>query len=54
VSADPATSVVPLMADRVMIEGRPTAYLCRDFVCRLPVTSADALRAQLDEAAAAG
>ncbi|AWB89833.1 thioredoxin domain-containing protein [Salinibacterium hongtaonis] len=26
------------------IEGVPTAYLCRDFVCRLPVVSAEALR----------
>ncbi|HSP53175.1 MAG TPA: thioredoxin domain-containing protein, partial [Cryobacterium sp.] len=27
-----------LFRDRVTREGRPTAYLCRDFVCRLPVT----------------
>ena len=38
--ADPATSVVPLLADRVAIDGRPTAYVCRGFVCRLPVTDA--------------
>ena len=50
VSAEPATSAVPLLADRAMIDGRPTAYLCRDFACRLPVTSADALLAQLDDA----
>ena len=52
-SADPGASAVPLVADRPMIDGRPTAYLCRDFACRLPVTSAEALRSQLDEAAAA-
>ena len=50
VSAEPANSAVPLLADRAMIDGRPTAYLCRDFACRLPVTSADALLAQLDDA----
>ena len=50
VSAEPVTSAVPLLADRAMIDGRPTAYLCRDFACRLPVTSADALLAQLDDA----
>jgi hypothetical protein len=47
VAADPARSVVPLLADRVAIDGRPTAYVCRDFVCRLPVTDPDALRAAL-------
>ena len=36
-----------LLADRPMIDGQPTAYVCRHFVCRLPVTSADALAAQL-------
>ncbi len=27
-----------LFRDRVAHQGRPTAYLCRDFVCRLPIT----------------
>ena len=31
-----------------MRDGRPTAYLCRDFSCQAPVTDPDALRAQLD------
>ena len=53
VAADPVSSVVPLLADRVAIEGHPTAYVCRSFVCRLPVTSPEALRAQLDEMPAA-
>ncbi|HET7473781.1 MAG TPA: thioredoxin domain-containing protein [Candidatus Limnocylindrales bacterium] len=48
VSADPESSAIPLLADRVALDGRPTAYLCRQFVCRLPVTDADALRAQLE------
>ncbi|HET9615056.1 MAG TPA: thioredoxin domain-containing protein [Candidatus Limnocylindrales bacterium] len=47
-SADPAASAIPLLADRAMIDGVPTAYLCRDFACRLPVTDAATLRAQLD------
>jgi uncharacterized protein YyaL (SSP411 family) len=34
-----------LFADRVARDGHPTAYLCHDFVCRLPVTSASALHA---------
>ncbi|WP_378145553.1 thioredoxin domain-containing protein [Cnuibacter sp. UC19_7] len=36
-----------LLESRSTMEGRPTAYRCLDFVCRLPVTSAEALRAQL-------
>jgi uncharacterized protein YyaL (SSP411 family) len=52
VAADPTTSVIPLMADRVAVEDRPTAYVCRGFACRLPVTDVAALRAQLDAAAA--
>jgi uncharacterized protein YyaL (SSP411 family) len=51
VAADPGGSAVPLLADRVMLGGRPTAYVCRSFVCRLPVTDPGALRAQLDETA---
>ena len=47
VSGDPATSTVPLLADRAAIGGRPTAYVCREFACRLPVTEPDALRAEL-------
>ena len=47
VSADPGTSVIPLLADRVALGGAATAYVCRDFVCRLPVTDPDALRAEL-------
>lgn len=34
-SAEPA---VPLLADRVAVDGRATAYVCRDHVCALPVT----------------
>jgi uncharacterized protein YyaL (SSP411 family) len=42
-----ATSAVPLLHERVALDGRPTAYVCRDFVCELPVTDPDALRARL-------
>jgi len=43
---------VPLLEDRTMQDGRPTAYVCRDFACRLPVTDPDALTEQLREVAA--
>jgi uncharacterized protein YyaL (SSP411 family) len=50
---DDATSAVPLLADRLQLKGRATAYVCRGFACQLPVTDADALREQLAEVAAA-
>jgi uncharacterized protein len=42
-----ASSAVPLLHDRVAIDGRPTAYVCRNFACNLPVTDAAALAEQL-------
>jgi uncharacterized protein YyaL (SSP411 family) len=47
IAPDPATSAVPLLAGRERIDGRATAYVCRDFACRLPVTDPTALRDQL-------
>jgi uncharacterized protein YyaL (SSP411 family) len=47
-SADPDGSAVPLLAGRAMIDGRPTAYLCRNFACRLPVTDPAALAAEFE------
>ncbi len=45
-----ATSVVPLLHDRAALDDRPTAYVCRDFVCALPVTSPSDLATQLSPA----
>jgi uncharacterized protein YyaL (SSP411 family) len=36
-----------LLADRPLVDGRATAYVCRGFVCRLPVTSVEDLVQQL-------
>jgi len=30
------------------VHGRPTAYVCVDMACRLPVNTAEELAAQLD------
>ena len=53
VASDPAGSAIPLLADRIAIGGDPTAYVCRGFACQLPVTTSEALRAQLRAPAAA-
>jgi uncharacterized protein YyaL (SSP411 family) len=39
---------VPLLENRVPIEGTATAFVCRDFVCELPVTDPGSLRDLLD------
>jgi uncharacterized protein YyaL (SSP411 family) len=43
-AADPP---VPLLAGRTLVHGRPAAYVCRDFACRLPAGTPDDLRAAL-------
>jgi uncharacterized protein YyaL (SSP411 family) len=49
-SGDVATaSAVPLLRDRAMVDATPTAFACRNFACRLPVTEPQALHGQLDD-----
>ncbi len=40
----PGAAKVPLLAQRDLVEGRAAAYVCHDFVCDLPVTSAELVR----------
>ena len=44
-----AAALVPLLADRGQIDGRATAYVCQNYVCKLPVTEPEALGEQLDQ-----
>ncbi len=37
----------PLLADRPMVDGKPTAFVCENYTCQLPVTTPEALRAQM-------
>ena len=49
-SDDPVrdADAVPLLKDRQGTDGKPTAYVCENFVCRRPVTEPDELRGLLD------
>jgi uncharacterized protein YyaL (SSP411 family) len=48
----PDAEGVPLLEGRGLVDGVPAAYVCRGFVCRLPVTTTSdltrELRGQLD------
>ncbi|RSN70708.1 thioredoxin domain-containing protein [Actinomadura sp. WAC 06369] len=44
---EPGQDGVPLLEGRLPVDGAPAAYVCRGFVCRLPVTSTDALKREL-------
>jgi uncharacterized protein YyaL (SSP411 family) len=44
-----AASAVPLLAERVQVQGKATAAVCRNFTCRLPVTDPELFKTQLTE-----
>jgi uncharacterized protein YyaL (SSP411 family) len=46
-----AAELVPLLRDRTMIEGKATAYVCENYTCQQPVTTADELARQLSSGA---
>jgi uncharacterized protein YyaL (SSP411 family) len=48
--AGAASDLTPLLRDRPTIDGRPTAYVCEQFVCQAPTTDPEELRRQLDAA----
>ena len=39
---------LPLLEGRTLVNGQPAAYVCRNFVCNLPVTEPEALAEQLN------
>jgi uncharacterized protein YyaL (SSP411 family) len=47
VAGEPDRPGVPLLAERPMIDGRSTAYVCRGFVCDRPVTTVGELASAL-------
>jgi uncharacterized protein YyaL (SSP411 family) len=43
-----AIQLIPLLQDRPQRDGKPTAYVCRSFVCNLPTTDIDEMIRQLE------
>lgn len=43
----PDSDELPLLADRVMVGGEPTAYVCRNFTCDAPTADPELLRRAL-------
>jgi uncharacterized protein YyaL (SSP411 family) len=50
---DSGSDLTPLLADRALVDGKPTAYVCEHFACRQPVTTPEDLREEIDAALAA-
>lgn len=50
IAAGPEGSTTPpLLEGRAPVDGEPAAYVCRDFACRMPVTSPEALSEELGD-----
>jgi hypothetical protein len=52
-SDEKASKGLPLLAGKTLIDGKPAAYVCRNYSCQKPVTQAEDLRSQLLNAAKA-
>ena len=47
IGADAAVAGVPLLEGRGPVDGKATAFVCRNYACELPVTDAAALAQQI-------
>ena len=43
----PSDPAIPLLAGRTQLDGKPTAYVCERFACKMPTTDPSVLAAQL-------
>ncbi len=41
-------TILPLLQGRTLVDGKPAAYVCENYACKLPVTTAEALADLLD------
>jgi uncharacterized protein YyaL (SSP411 family) len=44
-----AAAAIKLLADKSLVDGQPAAYVCRNFSCLIPSTTAEDLAARLNE-----
>jgi uncharacterized protein YyaL (SSP411 family) len=44
-----AEQIVPLLQGKTLVNGRPAAYVCRNYACRAPVSTAEDLEKALAE-----
>ncbi len=44
-----ANPAVPLLENRALVNGRPAAYVCRNYTCQRPATTREELAAQLQD-----
>ncbi|HXG64302.1 MAG TPA: hypothetical protein VNO70_04285, partial [Blastocatellia bacterium] len=44
-----AAEVIPLLAQRPTVAGKPAAYVCREFTCLAPAASVQELAERLEE-----
>jgi uncharacterized protein YyaL (SSP411 family) len=42
--------LIPFLKGQVQIEGKAAAYVCRNFVCQMPVTEAEEMLSQVEPA----
>jgi uncharacterized protein YyaL (SSP411 family) len=38
-----------LLRDRPLVDGKPTAYVCQGFICKMPTNEPDVLKQQLEQ-----
>ncbi len=41
---DELLDLIPLIRNRVLIQGNPTVYICENFTCKTPITNLDDLK----------
>jgi uncharacterized protein YyaL (SSP411 family) len=43
-----AEAEIPLLRERSAVNGKPAAYVCENFACKMPVSEPEDLRRELD------